>query len=148
MYSTVIGAIVLFDLDLFQVNMSACPMENVLMPPSDVTAITFEVGSRGATGNDHAAKQSAEKPAVKWGLGELEFEAYMRHLDNAGFRTGYPYRQPAVRAITTRSLSGVELPASASSTLPAEFYDLEISDKCVPTYPFIKSLANCTSTKF
>ena len=32
-------------------------------------------------------------PARPWRLGELEFEALMRHLDNAGFRTGHLYRQ-------------------------------------------------------
>ena len=111
-------------------------MENVLTPPSSATNITFEVGSRGASGNDHVAKTgqaapTGEKPAIKWGLGELEFEAYMRHLDNAGFRTGYPYRQPAIRAptATPRAATGAELPMSPTGTLPAEFYDLEISDK-------------------
>lgn len=127
--------------------MSACPMEKVLLPPASATAITFELGSRGASGNDHlltpssqtaaaAALATGEKPAIKWGLGELEFEAYMRHLDNAGFRTGYPYRLPVLRATTTaRVPSGVELPASTTSTLPAEFYDLEISDKYESSAP-------------
>lgn len=31
-----------------------------------------------------------------WRLGELEFEAMMRHLDNAGCRTGHMYRQEAM----------------------------------------------------
>ncbi|KAM3176730.1 hypothetical protein ACTXT7_005929 [Hymenolepis weldensis] len=29
-----------------------------------------------------------------WGVGEMEFEAQMRMLDNAGYRTGYVYRNP------------------------------------------------------
>ncbi|VUZ50075.1 unnamed protein product [Hymenolepis diminuta] len=29
-----------------------------------------------------------------WGVGEMEFEAQMRMLDNAGYRTGYAYRNP------------------------------------------------------
>ncbi|KAM8873245.1 alpha-adducin isoform 8-T8 [Synchiropus picturatus] len=33
----------------------------------------------------------------KWGVGEQEFEALMRMLDNLGYRTGYPYRCPALR---------------------------------------------------
>ncbi|XP_028318138.1 alpha-adducin isoform X2 [Gouania willdenowi] len=33
----------------------------------------------------------------KWQLGEQEFEALMRMLDNLGYRTGYPYRCPALR---------------------------------------------------
>uniref|UniRef100_A0AAQ4RIU8 Alpha-adducin n=1 Tax=Gasterosteus aculeatus aculeatus TaxID=481459 RepID=A0AAQ4RIU8_GASAC len=33
----------------------------------------------------------------KWQVGEQEFEAFMRMLDNLGYRTGYPYRCPALR---------------------------------------------------
>nr|XP_019937617.1 PREDICTED: alpha-adducin isoform X5 [Paralichthys olivaceus] len=33
----------------------------------------------------------------KWQIGEQEFEAFMRMLDNLGYRTGYPYRCPALR---------------------------------------------------
>ncbi|XP_061655150.1 alpha-adducin isoform X19 [Phyllopteryx taeniolatus] len=33
----------------------------------------------------------------KWLVGEQEFEALMRMLDNLGYRTGYPYRCPALR---------------------------------------------------
>lgn len=29
-----------------------------------------------------------------WGVGEMEFEAQMRMLDSAGYRTGYAYRNP------------------------------------------------------
>lgn len=36
-------------------------------------------------------------PQPKWQVGEQEFEAYMRMLDNLGYRTGYPYRCPALR---------------------------------------------------
>ena len=35
-------------------------------------------------------------PSRPWRLGELEFEALMRHLDNAGHRTGHLYRQVSV----------------------------------------------------
>lgn len=34
---------------------------------------------------------------LKWQVGEQEFEAFMRMLDNLGYRTGYPYRCPALR---------------------------------------------------
>uniref|UniRef100_A0A673BES0 Alpha-adducin n=1 Tax=Sphaeramia orbicularis TaxID=375764 RepID=A0A673BES0_9TELE len=33
----------------------------------------------------------------RWQIGEQEFEALMRMLDNLGYRTGYPYRCPALR---------------------------------------------------
>ncbi len=40
----------------------------------------------------------------------------MRILDNAGFRTGYVYRQPLIRTIDkTATFKDVEVPPAASS---------------------------------
>ncbi|KAK5900818.1 hypothetical protein CgunFtcFv8_025748 [Champsocephalus gunnari] len=47
----------------------------------------------------------------KWQIGEQEFEALMRMLDNLGYRTGYPYRCPALQN-KSKKYSDVE---SASS---------------------------------
>ncbi|XP_055009613.1 alpha-adducin isoform X3 [Boleophthalmus pectinirostris] len=46
----------------------------------------------------------------KWQIGEQEFEAFMRMLDNLGYRTGYPYRCPALRD-KTKKYSDVDLPS-------------------------------------
>ncbi|XP_072309291.1 alpha-adducin isoform X10 [Eucyclogobius newberryi] len=46
----------------------------------------------------------------KWQVGEQEFEAFMRMLDNLGYRTGYPYRCPALRD-KTKKHSDVDLPS-------------------------------------
>ncbi|XP_060624366.1 gamma-adducin isoform X2 [Anolis sagrei] len=51
---------------------------------------------------------------VKWKVGELEFEALMRMLDNLGYRTGYAYRQPLVRE-KPRHKSDVEIPATVTA---------------------------------
>ncbi|TNN83257.1 Alpha-adducin [Liparis tanakae] len=48
---------------------------------------------------------------LKWQVGEQEFEAFMRMLDNLGYRTGYPYRCPALRD-KAKKYSDVENPAS------------------------------------
>ncbi|XP_070706880.1 alpha-adducin isoform X1 [Pempheris klunzingeri] len=48
----------------------------------------------------------------KWQVGEQEFEALMRMLDNLGYRTGYPYRCPALRD-KTKKYSDVEIAPSA-----------------------------------
>ncbi|XP_077478581.1 alpha-adducin isoform X6 [Stigmatopora argus] len=42
-----------------------------------------------------AGDVSSSQP--KWLVGEQEFESLMRMLDNLGYRTGYPYRCPALR---------------------------------------------------
>ncbi|XP_023275248.1 alpha-adducin isoform X1 [Seriola lalandi dorsalis] len=48
----------------------------------------------------------------KWQVGEQEFEALMRMLDNLGYRTGYPYRCPALRD-KGKKYSDVEIASSA-----------------------------------
>uniref|UniRef100_A0A3B3SE51 Alpha-adducin n=1 Tax=Paramormyrops kingsleyae TaxID=1676925 RepID=A0A3B3SE51_9TELE len=56
---------------------------------------------------------------MKWQVGEQEFEALMRMLDNLGYRTGYPYRCPALRD-KAKKYSDVEIPPSATGYPYAE----------------------------
>ncbi|XP_020943055.1 beta-adducin [Sus scrofa] len=53
-------------------------------------------------------------PMQKSRLGEHEFEALMRMLDNLGYRTGYPYRYPLVQE-KTKHKSEVEIPATVTA---------------------------------
>ncbi|XP_047602687.1 beta-adducin isoform X1 [Lutra lutra] len=53
-------------------------------------------------------------PMQKNRLGEHEFEALMRMLDNLGYRTGYPYRYPIVQE-KTKHKSEVEIPATVTA---------------------------------
>ncbi|XP_045853275.1 alpha-adducin isoform X3 [Meles meles] len=71
-------------------------------------------------GKYKAKSRSPESPAgegtsspPKWQIGEQEFEALMRMLDNLGYRTGYPYRYPALRE-KSKKHSDVEAPASVT----------------------------------
>ncbi|KYO45669.1 hypothetical protein Y1Q_0021348 [Alligator mississippiensis] len=71
-------------------------------------------------GKYKAKSRSPESPAAegtvshpKWQIGEQEFEALMRMLDNLGYRTGYPYRCPALRE-KSKKYSDVEIPASVT----------------------------------
>uniref|UniRef100_A0A3Q3VXM6 Alpha-adducin n=1 Tax=Mola mola TaxID=94237 RepID=A0A3Q3VXM6_MOLML len=48
----------------------------------------------------------------KWQVGEQEYEALMRMLDNLGYRTGYPYRCPALRD-KAKKYSDVDIASSA-----------------------------------
>ncbi|XP_071030105.1 alpha-adducin-like isoform X15 [Oncorhynchus clarkii lewisi] len=59
----------------------------------------------------------------KWLVGEQEFEAYMRMLDNLGYRTGYPYRCPALRDKAKKFSSDVEIAPSATGYSYAEDSD-------------------------
>ncbi|CAH1175632.1 unnamed protein product [Phaedon cochleariae] len=51
----------------------------------------------------------------KWRVGGAEFEALMRMLDNAGFRTGYIYRRPLVKGEPPKPRNDVEVPPAVSS---------------------------------
>nr|XP_033322366.1 protein hu-li tai shao isoform X1 [Megalopta genalis] len=57
----------------------------------------------------------AEKLEKRWRIGGSEFEALMRMLDNAGFRTGYMYRNPLVKGEPPRRRNDVEVPPAVSS---------------------------------
>ncbi|XP_064798105.1 alpha-adducin-like isoform X5 [Oncorhynchus masou masou] len=59
----------------------------------------------------------------KWLVGEQEFEAYMRMLDNLGYRTGYPYRCPALRDKAKKFSSDIEMAPSATGYSYAEDSD-------------------------
>lgn len=51
----------------------------------------------------------------KWRVGGADFEALMRMLDNAGFRTGYIYRHPLVKGEPPKPRNDVEVPPAVSS---------------------------------
>ncbi|XP_013174376.1 PREDICTED: protein hu-li tai shao isoform X5 [Papilio xuthus] len=62
--------------------------------------------------------ESSRKPPAdtsKWRVGGEEFEALMRMLDNAGFRTGYIYRHPLIKNDVPKPKNDVEVPPAVSS---------------------------------
>ncbi|XP_055318220.1 protein hu-li tai shao isoform X1 [Sitodiplosis mosellana] len=60
-------------------------------------------------------KDGPRSQAPKWRVGSAEFEALMRMLDNAGFRTGYIYRNPLVKSELPKPKNDVEVPPAVSS---------------------------------
>ncbi|XP_006027613.1 gamma-adducin isoform X1 [Alligator mississippiensis] len=85
---------------------------------------THNVAAAGGGGVNMASQQ-------KWKVGEQEFEALMRMLDNLGYRTGYAYRQPLVRE-KPKHKSDVEIPATVTA--------FSFEDDSVPLSP-LKFLA-------
>nr|XP_020635793.1 beta-adducin [Pogona vitticeps] len=69
----------------------------------------FDVGSVRWAGSTFGPMQKSR-------LGEHEFEALMRMLDNLGYRTGYAYRHPFVQE-KTKHKSEVEIPATVTAFL-------------------------------
>ncbi|XP_059173324.1 protein hu-li tai shao-like [Physella acuta] len=91
-----------------QVKAVPAGLENIVIPSEEVREKTYRVASQGGGG--------VESTGRKWKLGELEFEALMRTLDNSGFRTGYVYKMPVVKQEKKdRSNSEVEIPPASSS---------------------------------
>ncbi|KAF7995770.1 hypothetical protein HCN44_006877 [Aphidius gifuensis] len=67
----------------------------------------------------------AKKLEKRWRIGGTEFEALMRMLDNAGFRTGYSYRNKLVKSEPPRAKNDVEIPPTVSS-LGYSLADIEL----------------------
>lgn len=92
-----------------QVKAIPAGVETLTLVSQAIKQKAFNVASQGGGGVDTSGK--------KWKVGELEFEAQMRLLDNLGCRTGYSYKQPNVRRELRREKSNaeVEIPPSSSS---------------------------------
>ncbi|CAL1265032.1 unnamed protein product [Larinioides sclopetarius] len=75
--------------------------------------ITENQGS--VTGRPEGGDEEKEHRVKKFKVWDLEFEAQMRMLDNAGFRTGYLYRYPLIRVEAPRQKNDVEVPPAATS---------------------------------
>lgn len=90
-----------------QIKMMPMGLDNLILIDDETRRKTYEIGQRGGGGVNTAKKE--------WGVGELEFEALMRSLDNSGYRTGFTYAEPLVRKEPARMISDVELPPTASN---------------------------------
>jgi len=90
-----------------QLKMMPFGLDNLVLIDDDVRRKTYEIGQRGGGGVNTSKRE--------WAVGELEFEALMRKLDNAGFRTGYQYIEPLERKEPARLANDVELPPTVSN---------------------------------
>jgi len=90
-----------------QLKMMPYGLDNLMLIDDEVRRKTYEIGQKGGGGVNTAKKE--------WGVGELEFEALMRMLDNSGFRTGFTYTEPLVRKEPARLANDVELPPTVSN---------------------------------
>ncbi|XP_044737233.1 protein hu-li tai shao isoform X2 [Chrysoperla carnea] len=104
----------------------ACETQLKLMPVGvDNLVLVSEEARKQIYEAARKAPESIPKPDVppaladkierKWRIGGVEFEALMRMLDNAGFRTGYIYRHPLVKNEPPRPKNDCEVPPAVSS---------------------------------
>ncbi|KAH8258081.1 hypothetical protein KR038_005497, partial [Drosophila bunnanda] len=87
-------------------------------PPEDLEK-KFAAVTAGDDGAAAEKEEAAATPKIgsppKWRVGGAEFEALMRTLDNAGYRTGYIYRHPLIKSDPPKPKNDVELPPAVSS---------------------------------
>ncbi|XP_017128792.1 protein hu-li tai shao isoform X1 [Drosophila elegans] len=88
-------------------------------PPEDLekkfAAVTADEGGAAAAEKEAEAAVPKVGSPPKWRVGGAEFEALMRMLDNAGYRTGYIYRHPLIKSDPPKPKNDVELPPAVSS---------------------------------
>merc|ERR1711981_1009612 len=97
-----------------QLKMVPLGIDNLVMIDEPTRRKVFERGQLDGGGVD-SLTQDPTKKNKKWGVGEMEFEAMMRMMDNAGYRSGYVYQKPLVKEEPPKPKSDVELPAAVSS---------------------------------
>ncbi|RUS72569.1 hypothetical protein EGW08_019674, partial [Elysia chlorotica] len=91
-----------------QIKLMPVGLDNIVTPSEEAREQAFKVASSGGGG--------VETTGRKWKIGELEFEALMRTLDNSGYRTGYVFKMPMVKnERREKSNNEVEIPPSSSS---------------------------------
>lgn len=88
-------------------------------PPEDLekkfAALSENNKDEEAAKKEETAATKVIGQAPKWRVGGAEFEALMRMLDNAGYRTGYIYRHPLIKTEPPKPKNDVELPPAVSS---------------------------------
>uniref|UniRef100_A0A2M4CSG6 Putative cytoskeletal protein adducin n=1 Tax=Anopheles darlingi TaxID=43151 RepID=A0A2M4CSG6_ANODA len=97
-------------------------LENLILIPEETRKAIYDA-ARKPSGDtqEPAPAQNADNKEVhrpqapKWRVGGSEFEALMRMLDNAGFRTGYIFRNPLIKGDIPKPRNDIEVPPAVSS---------------------------------
>ncbi|CAK9298081.1 unnamed protein product [Gordionus sp. m RMFG-2023] len=122
-----------------QVKALSVGMENLSLINDSMAKATFEtankpdlgVDSKNVAKEDRNVNEDQGAGGYKWGLGEILFESYMRYLDTAGYKTGYPYKHANVwRERGKKNYNDIEIPPSAWSS-SSDYWDeklFKISD--------------------
>jgi adducin len=92
-------------------------LDNLVLIPEETRKAIYDESRKPTEGSTLVTQDNRERPhqAPKWRVGGADFEALMRMLDNAGYRTGYIYRNPLIKGDLPKPKNDVELPPSVSS---------------------------------
>lgn len=104
-----------------QMKLMPLGVENLVLVSDETRKQVYEAARRPPDATPKQLQDTTDGPATsakkekQWRVGGVEFEALMRMLDNAGFRTGYIYRHPLVKGEPPRPRNDVEVPPAVSS---------------------------------
>ncbi|XP_069679747.1 protein hu-li tai shao isoform X2 [Periplaneta americana] len=104
-----------------QMKLMPLGVENLVLVSDETRKQVYEAARRPPDVTPKQQQDATDGPAAtakkekQWRVGGVEFEALMRMLDNAGFRTGYIYRHPLVKGEPPRPRNDVEVPPAVSS---------------------------------
>ncbi|KAI3416238.1 hypothetical protein GPALN_005783 [Globodera pallida] len=85
--------------------------KNLVLPKESAVAHAYQIAKHGANGMNRTAvpqlngkmEHTFERLGdICWGVGELEWEAWMRQLDGAGYQTGHKYKLPVLMDAITK----------------------------------------------
>ncbi|KAJ4451483.1 hypothetical protein ANN_02946 [Periplaneta americana] len=106
---------------VLQMKLMPLGVENLVLVSDETRKQVYEAARRPPDVTPKQQQDATDGPAAtakkekQWRVGGVEFEALMRMLDNAGFRTGYIYRHPLVKGEPPRPRNDVEVPPAVSS---------------------------------
>lgn len=100
-----------------QLKLMPVGLDNLVMVSEEARKQIYEAARKAPESLPKADVPPAleEKVQRKWRIGGVEFEALMRMLDNAGFRTGYIYRHPLIKGDPPKPRNDCEVPPAVSS---------------------------------
>lgn len=101
-----------------QLKLMPVGLDNLIMIPEETRKAIYDASRKppeGISATVAVADNKERTQVPKWRVGGAEYEALMRMLDNAGFRTGYIYRNPLVKNDLPKPKNDVEVPPAVSS---------------------------------
>lgn len=101
-----------------QLKLMPVGLDNLILIPEETRKAIYDASRKPPESVASAVGSADNKERTqvpKWRVGGAEYEALMRMLDNAGFRTGYIYRNPLVKNDLPKPKNDVEVPPAVSS---------------------------------
>jgi len=94
-------------------------LDNLVLIHEETRKTIYDESRKPPAGASTHVVQQDNKERIhqgpKWRVGGAEFEALMRMLDNAGYRTGYIYRNPLIKGDLPKPKNDIEVPPAVSS---------------------------------